>query len=161
MGFKEKWLSLKTLFHFECDVSGPSKLSLHLREHYFHYLYNRSWISFAVVQSLSPVWHCDPKDCSTQAPLSSLSPGVCLKTQSVMLSHHLILCCPLLLLPSIFPSIRIFFSELVLRIKWPKCWSFSFSISPSNEYSGLISLRIYSGINWEESLFPPPRVLTQ
>ena len=59
-----------------------------------------------------------------------------------MPSNHLILCPPLLLLPSIFPSIRVFSSELVLRIKWPKYWSFSFSINPSNEYSGLISFRI-------------------
>ena len=59
-----------------------------------------------------------------------------------MPSNHLILCCTLLLLPSIFPSIRVFSNELVLRIRWPKYWSFSFSISPSNEYSGLISLRM-------------------
>ena len=59
-----------------------------------------------------------------------------------MPSHHLILCPSLLLLPSIFPSIRVFSSELVLCIKWPKYWSFSFSINPSNEYSGLISFRI-------------------
>ena len=59
-----------------------------------------------------------------------------------MPSNHLILCCPHLLLPSIFPSIRIFSSESVLHIRCPKCWSFSFSISPSNEYSGLISFRI-------------------
>ena len=56
----------------------------------------------------------------------------------VMLSHHLILCCPLLLLPSNFPSIRIFSNESALHIRWPKYWSFSFSISPSSEYSGLI-----------------------
>ena len=62
--------------------------------------------------------------------------------QSVMPSNHLILCRPLLLPPSIFPSIRVFSSELVLQIRWPKYWSFSFSISPSNEYSGLISFRI-------------------
>ena len=62
--------------------------------------------------------------------------------ESVMPSNHLILCCPLLLLPSIFPSIRVFSSELVLHIRWPKYWSFSFSISPSSEYSGLISFRI-------------------
>ena len=61
---------------------------------------------------------------------------------SVMPSNHLILCCPLLLLPSIFPSIRIFSKESVLRIRWPKYWSFSFNISPSNEYSGLISFRM-------------------
>ena len=59
-----------------------------------------------------------------------------------MPSNHLILCCPFLLPPSIFPSIRVFFNELVPRIRWPKYWSFSFSISPSNEYSGLISFRI-------------------
>ena len=61
---------------------------------------------------------------------------------SVMPSNHLILCHPLLLPPPIFPSIRVFSSELVLRIRWPKDWSFSFSISPSNEYSGLISFKI-------------------
>ena len=62
--------------------------------------------------------------------------------KSVMPSSHLILCSPLFLLPSIFPSIRVFFNESVLRIRWPKHWSFSFSISPSNEYSGLISFRM-------------------
>ena len=62
--------------------------------------------------------------------------------ESVMLSNHLILCCPLLLLPSIFPSIRVFSNESVLHIRWPKYWSFSFSNSSSNEYSGLISFRI-------------------
>ena len=66
----------------------------------------------------------------------------------VMPSNHLILCCPLLLLPSIFPSIRIFFSKSVLRIKWPKYWSFSFSISPSNEYAGLIFFKM----NWLDLL---------
>ena len=59
-----------------------------------------------------------------------------------MSSSHLILCCPLFLLSSFFPSIRVFSNESVLYIKWPKCWSFSFSISPSNEYSGLISFRM-------------------
>src|SRR5574337_157126 len=62
-----------------------------------------------------------------------------MSTESVMPSNHLILCCPLLLLPSIFPSIRVFSNESVLHIRWPKDWSFSFNISPSNEYSGLIS----------------------
>ena len=62
--------------------------------------------------------------------------------ESAMLSNHLILCLPLLLLPSLFPSIRVFSNELALCIRWPKYWSFSFSISPSNEYSGLISFRI-------------------
>ena len=62
--------------------------------------------------------------------------------ESVMPSNHLILCCPLLLLPSIFPSIRVFSNESVLRIRRPKYWSFSFSISLSNDYAGLISIRI-------------------
>ena len=65
-----------------------------------------------------------------------------MSTESMMPSNHLILCCPLLLLPSIFPSIRVFSNESTLHIKWPKYWSFSFSISPFNEYSGLISFRI-------------------
>ena len=64
--------------------------------------------------------------------------------ESVMPSNHLILCHPLLLLPSVFPSIRVFSNESVLRVRWPKYWSFSFSISPSNEYSGLISF----SMNW-------------
>ena len=63
--------------------------------------------------------------------------------ESVMPSNHLILCHPLLLLPSIFPNIRVFSNESVLHIRWSKCWSFSFSINPSNEYSGLISFRIH------------------
>ena len=61
----------------------------------------------------------------------------------VMPSNHLILCCPLLLLPSIFPRIRVFSNESLLCIRWPKCWRFSFNISPSNEYSGLISFRMH------------------
>ena len=68
--------------------------------------------------------------------------------ESVVPSNHLILCHPLLLLPSIFPSIRVFFKESVLCIRWPKYWSFTFSISPSNEYSGLISLRM----DWSDLL---------
>ena len=65
-----------------------------------------------------------------------------MSTESMMPSNHLILCRPLLLLPSIFPSIRVFSNELALRIRWPKYWNFSFSIIPSNEYSRLISFRI-------------------
>ena len=72
----------------------------------------------------------------------------CMSIESVMPSNHLILCRPLLLLPSIFPSIRVFSHESVLHTRWPKYWSFSFSISPSNEYSGLISFRI----NWLDLL---------
>ena len=77
-------------------------------------------------------------------PCPSLMPGVYSNSsiESVMPSNHLILCCCLLFQPSIFPSIRVFSNESVLRIRWPKYWSFSFSISPSNEYSGLTSFRM-------------------
>ena len=90
---------------------------------------------------------CDPMDCFTahQASLSLIISQRLPKFMSielVMPSNHLILCLPLLLLPPVFPSIRIFSSESALWIRWPKNWSFSFSISPSNEYSGLISFRI-------------------
>ena len=84
----------------------------------------------------------------TAACLASLSSTIShsllkfMSIESVILSKHPILCCPLHLLPSIFPSIRIFSNELSLCIRWPKYWSFSFSISPSNEYSGLISFKI-------------------
>ena len=86
-----------------------------------------------------------PWTAACQASLSITNFQSLLKLMSielVMPSNHLILCCPLLLLPSTFPSTRVFSSESVLHIRWPKLWSFSFSISPSNEYSGLISFRI-------------------
>ena len=73
---------------------------------------------------------------------NSLSLLKLMSIESVMPSNHFILCCPLLLLPSIFPSIRVFSNESALHIRWPKSWSFSFSISPSNGYSGLISFRM-------------------
>ena len=88
---------------------------------------------------------CDPMNCSSQAPLSitiSLSLLKLISFELVILSNHLILCHPLLLLPSIFPSLRVFSNESALHIRWPKYWSFSFSISPSNEYSRLISFRM-------------------
>ena len=98
------------------------------------------------VQSLSYVWlFATPWTAACQASLSITNSQSLLKLMSipsVMPSNHLTLCCPLLLLPSIFPSIRVFSNESVLCIRRPKCWSFHFSISPSNEYSGLISFRI-------------------
>ena len=101
---------------------------------------------FGSVQLLSHVqFFVTPWTAAHQASLSITSSQSLLKLvsiKSVMPSNHFILCCPLLLLPSIFPSIRGFSSESVLHIRWPKCWSFSFSITPSNEYSGLISFRI-------------------
>ena len=96
---------------------------------------------------------CDPMDCMQHArlPCPSPTPGAYSKLmsiESVVPSNRLILCWPLFLLPSIFPSIRVFSSKSVLHIRWPKYWSFSFSISPSNEYSGLISFRM----NWLDLL---------
>ena len=108
--------------------------------------WNVAWLVFiSLVQPLSRVRLCNPMTAGHQASLSITISWSLLKLmsiESVMPSNHLILCCPLLLLPSIFCSIRVFSSELVLRIRWPKYWSFSFSISPSNEYSGLISFRM-------------------
>ena len=88
---------------------------------------------------------CDHMDCSTPGFLSIANSQSLLKLMSIdmmMSSNHLILCCPLLLLPSIFPSIRVFSNESSLHIRWPKYWSFSFNINPSNEQPGLISFRM-------------------
>ena len=102
-------------------------------------------IQFSSVLQSCPTL-CNPMDCSThQASLSITNSQSLLKLtsiESVMPSNRLILCRPLLLLPSIFPSIRVFSDESVLCIRWPKYWSFSFSISPSNEHSGRISFRM-------------------
>ena len=103
-------------------------------------------ITTCSVQSLSHVpLFATPWTAARQASLSITNSWSSLKLMfivSVKPSNHLILCHPLLLLPSIFPSIRVFPNESVLRIRWPEYWSFSFSISPSNEYSGLIFFRI-------------------
>ena len=101
------------------------------------------WFS-SVIQSCLTL--CTPRTAVPQASLSVTNSWSLLKLMSielVMPSNHLILCCPLLLLPSIFPSIRVFSNESVLRIRSPKDWSFSFNISPSNENSGLNSFRMY------------------
>ena len=101
---------------------------------------------FIVVQSFSCVWlSATPWTAAHQAFLSFTISQSLIKLmfiELVMPSNHLILCCPFLLLPYIFPSIRVFSNKLALLIRWPKYWSFSFSISLSNEYSGLISFRI-------------------
>ena len=101
---------------------------------------------FSSVQSLSRVLlFVTPLIAACQASLSitnSQSPPKPMSTESVMSSNHLILCHPLLLLPSIFPSIRVFSNESALHIRWPKYWSFSLSVSPSNEHPGLISFRM-------------------
>ena len=105
--------------------------------------------SFACFIGFSSVAHlcltlCDPMNCSTPGLLSitnSQSSPKPMSIESVMPSNHPILCRPLLLMPSIFPSIRVFSNESALRIRWPKYWSFSLNISPSNERPGLVSFR--------------------
>ena len=99
-------------------------------------------VPFSSIAQLCPTL-CSCLDCRTPGfPVhhSSRSLLKLMSIESVMPSNHLILCCPLLLLPLIFPSIRVFLNESVLHIRGPQYWSFSFSISPSNEYSGLLSL---------------------
>ena len=101
-------------------------------------------VQFSSVAQLCPAL-CNPMDCST--PVFPVHYQFLELAQTHVhpvsdASNHFTLCCPLLLLPSVFPSIRVVSNESVLRIRWPKYWSYSFSISPSNEYSRLISFRI-------------------
>ena len=99
--------------------------------------------AFVSVQSLSHVWLIGtPWTAAHQASLSITNSQRLISIESVMPSNYLILCCPLLLLPSIFPNIRVFSNKSSLRIRWPKYWSFSFNLSPSNEHTGLISFRM-------------------
>ena len=113
---------------------------------YFHPSANLRNHQFSSVQSLSCVQlFVTPWTAACQASLSITNSQSLLKLmsiESVMPSIHLILCRPLLLPPSIFPSIKVFSNELALRIRWPKYWSFSFNISPSNVHPGLISFRM-------------------
>ena len=123
------------------------------------------WIGLESVQLLSHVWlFVTPWAAACQASLitNSWSLLKLMSIKSVMPSNHLILCCPLLLLLSIFPSFRVFPKESVLHIRWPKYWSFS--ISPSNEYSGLISFRIdwlyLPAVQGTLKFFPTPQFKT-
>ena len=113
------------------------------------YLIHSIWFTKVILKSSAQSLSCVQLfvtrwTAARRASLSTNSQSLpkLMSTESVMPSNHLILCRPLLLLPSIFPSIGVFSSKSVLRIRWPKDWSFSFSISPSNEYSGLISFRM-------------------
>ena len=112
----------------------------------------KSWLKTQFSSVVSHVWlSATPWTTARQASLSITNSQSSLKPMSielVMPSNHLILCCPLLLLPSIFPSIRVFSNESGLCIRWPKYWSFSFNISPSNEHLGLISF----GMDWLDLL---------
>ena len=132
-------------YPFEIRYCGVSSFVV-LSQDYFCYLkcfmVPKTLCCCCSVTELCPTL-CDPWIAARQASLSFTISRSLLKLMSIELmmpSNHLILCCPLLFLPSIFPSIRIFSSELALHIRWPKYWSFS--ISPSNEYSGLVSFRI-------------------
>ena len=128
---------------WNCWFPGKLFITAHLRiiEHT-----TANYLIVSSVQLLSRVWlSATPWTAAHQASLSSTKPQSLLKlisTEWVIPFNHLILCYPLLLPPSIFPNIRGFSNESVFCIRWPKYWSFSFSISPSNEYSGLISFRI-------------------
>ena len=108
--------------------------------------YKKSWVICCLVQSLSHVWlFANPWTAVCQGSLSFTTTQSLLRLmsfESVMPTNHLILCCPLLLLPSIFPSIRVFSNESILWIRWPKDWSLSYRVSPSNEYSGMTSFRM-------------------
>ena len=119
---------------------------LKIRRNLKVFSYIQSFPIFSSVQSLSPVWlFATPWIAAHQASLSTMNSWSLLTlmfTESVMPSNHLILCCPLFLLPSIFPSIKVFSNESVLHIRSPKYWSFRFNISPSNEHPGLISFRM-------------------
>ena len=120
----------------------------------FHSFFKLSWqiLFVVVVQLLSPVQLFATSWAAARQAFPSFTISRSLlkliSTESVMPSNHLILCHPLLLLPSVFPSIRVFSVESALHIRWPKYWSFGFSISSSNEYSGLISFKI----NWFDLL---------
>ena len=122
------WINLKSICIPKRNPQGKARIILKISS----------------VQLLSHVWlFATPWTAACQASPSITNSWSLLKLMSielVMPSNHLILCCPLLFPLSIFPSIRVFSTESVLHIRWPKYWSFSFSISPSNEYSGLISL---------------------
>ena len=120
--------------------------SLHSRRHEIVSFQRQMLLTFSSVQSLSCIQlFATPWTAACQASLSITNSWSLLKLMSIesmMPSNHLILCLPLLLPPSTFPSIRVFSNESVLSIRWPKYWSFSLSISPSGEYSGLISFRM-------------------
>ena len=158
----KKWDMTEQHFHFHIVtlvlfcVVGFSNFELYINGIILYIFFcdlllsiSKYYVQFTVAQ-LCPTL-CNPMDCSTQPSLSITNSQSLLKFMSIKLvmpSNLLILCRPLVLLPSIFPSIRVFSSVSVLHIRWPKYWSFRFSISASNEYSGLISFRM----NWFDLL---------
>ena len=136
-----EWL---TLIHSKSKSFAFSPRSLELSGHIWIWFQIKWANQFSSVAQWRPTL-CNPWAAACQASLSIANSWSLLKLMSIVSvrpSNHLILCHPLLLLPSIFPSIRVFSNESVLHIRWSKYWSFNFSISPSNEYSGLISFRM-------------------
>ena len=144
---EEKWLARASMARNQQNQDSNANVDFKAYNSLIWLLNITQWITLIVLQSLNCVWlFATPWTAACQASLSFIISWNLLKKlmsiESVMPSNHLILCCPLLLLTIIFPSIRVFFSESALYLRKPRYWSFSFSISPSNEYSGLISFRI-------------------
>ena len=133
-------------------TAEPHRKPIYILKQLLNSLLGKDWGIISSVQPFSCIQlFVTPWTAAGQTSLSitnSQSLPKLMSIELVMPSNHLILCRPLLLLPSIFPSIRVFTNEPVLHIRWPKYWSFSFNISPSNEYSGLISFRM----NWLDLL---------
>ena len=144
-------MSIAALFTIAKTWEQPKYLSTDERIQKMWYIYTIDYsVQFGSVAHSHPP-RCDPMNSSTPASLSITNSWRLLKLmliESVMPSNHLILCRPLLLLPSIFPNIRVFSNESALLIRWPKYQSFSFSISPSNEHPGWISFRM----DWSDLL---------
>ena len=144
---EEKWLARASMARNQQNQDSNANVDFKAYNSLIWLLNITQWITLIVLQSLNCVWlFATPWTAACQASLSFIISWNLLKKlmsiESVMPSNHLILCCPLFLLTTIFPSIRVFSSESALYLRKPKYWSFSFIISPSNEYSGLISFRI-------------------
>ena len=142
-----KWCPYgQVIINFAINLSSHGFIHCQSSPEWLHCSAAKSCVQFSSVQSLSRVrLFATPWITAHQASLSITSSGSSPKLMSIELvipSNHLILCCPLLLLRWIFPSIRVFSNYSALRIRWPKYWSFSFNISSFNEYSGLISFRM-------------------
>ena len=137
------WLNTTTTWNLKNNKQAKNIISVSCAIVFYRSIISSSVV---VVQSVSRIWlFVTPWTATHQISLSftiSWSLLTPISIELMMPSNHRILCCPIFLLPSVFTSIKVFSSESALHIRWPKYWSFSFSISPSNEYSGLISFRI-------------------
>ena len=149
LGIQLPALGVQSLRHWTTrEVPSPPYFSAQPHPTYIPGFWRQS-VQFSSAAQSCPTF-CDPMDCSTPGyPVLTNSWRLLklMSIESVMPSNHLILYLPLLLFPSIFPSIRVFSNESVICIRWPKYWNFSFSISPSSEYSGLIFFRKFSNLH--------------